>query len=96
MASRSRSEPPARTERADANAAAPLREAEREPEANTDLLTGSEAPSEVSARPLEASIGFEVRRVRGWSPRRRPAHAMNIGPGVSELETLGGAGIAEL
>ena len=64
MASRSRSAPPARTERADANAAAPLREAEREPESNTDLLTGSEAPSEVSARPLEASIGFEVRRLR--------------------------------
>jgi transcriptional regulator with XRE-family HTH domain len=64
MASRSPSAPPARTERPDANAAAPLREAEREPESNTDLLTGSEAPSEVSARPLEASIGFEVRRLR--------------------------------
>jgi transcriptional regulator with XRE-family HTH domain len=38
----------------------------RQPEqdADTSLLTGSEAPSEVSARPLEASIGFEVRRLR--------------------------------
>ncbi len=35
-----------------------------EPDADTSLLTGSEAPSEVSARPLEASIGFEVRRLR--------------------------------
>jgi len=38
----------------------------RRPEPDTDvsLQTGSEAPSEVSARPLEASIGFEVRRLR--------------------------------
>src|SRR5271170_6050139 len=33
-------------------------------DADVSLRTGSEAPSEVSARPLEASIGFEVRRLR--------------------------------
>jgi transcriptional regulator with XRE-family HTH domain len=32
--------------------------------ADTGLRTGSTAPSELSARPLEASIGFEVRRMR--------------------------------
>jgi transcriptional regulator with XRE-family HTH domain len=32
--------------------------------ADTSLRTGSTAPSELSARPLEASIGFEVRRLR--------------------------------
>jgi transcriptional regulator with XRE-family HTH domain len=31
---------------------------------DTNLRTGSQAPSELSARPLEASIGFEVRRLR--------------------------------
>jgi transcriptional regulator with XRE-family HTH domain len=31
---------------------------------DTDFRTGSAAPSELSARPLEASIGFEVRRLR--------------------------------
>jgi transcriptional regulator with XRE-family HTH domain len=36
----------------------------RQPDSDTDLRTGSEAPSELSARPLEASIGFEVRRLR--------------------------------
>src|SRR5580700_784564 len=36
------------------------------PKSNTDtsLRTGSTAPSELSPRPLEASIGFEVRRMR--------------------------------
>jgi transcriptional regulator with XRE-family HTH domain len=36
------------------------------PKSNTDtsLRTGSKAPSELSPRPLEASIGFEVRRMR--------------------------------
>lgn len=33
-------------------------------DADTGLRTGSAAPSELSARPLEASIGFEVRRLR--------------------------------
>ena len=33
-------------------------------DADTDLRTGSAAPSELSARTLEASIGFEVRRLR--------------------------------
>ena len=33
-------------------------------DADTSLRTGSAAPSEPSARPLEASIGFEVRRLR--------------------------------
>ncbi len=37
---------------------------QREPDSDTDLRTGSAAPSELSARPLEASIGFEVRRLR--------------------------------
>jgi transcriptional regulator with XRE-family HTH domain len=36
----------------------------RDGEADNDLRTGSRAPSELSARPLEASIGFEVRRLR--------------------------------
>lgn len=36
----------------------------REPDLDTDLRTGSAAPSELSARPLEASIGFQVRRLR--------------------------------
>ncbi len=34
------------------------------PHIDTGLRTGSAAPSELSARPLEASIGFEVRRMR--------------------------------
>jgi transcriptional regulator with XRE-family HTH domain len=34
------------------------------PDADTRLRTGSAAPSDLSARPLEASIGFEVRRLR--------------------------------
>jgi transcriptional regulator with XRE-family HTH domain len=34
------------------------------PDSGTGLRTGSAAPSELSARPLEASIGFEVRRLR--------------------------------
>ncbi len=34
------------------------------PESDTSLRTGSTAPSELSARPLEASLGFEVRRLR--------------------------------
>ena len=40
--------------------------ARRQPETAWDngLRTGSAAPSELSARPLEASIGFEVRRLR--------------------------------
>ena len=33
-------------------------------DADTGLRTGSAAPRELSARPLEASIGFEVRRLR--------------------------------
>src|SRR6202044_3876152 len=33
-------------------------------EADSDLRTGSKAPAESSLRPLEASIGFEVRRMR--------------------------------
>jgi len=33
-------------------------------ESDTSLRTGSTAPSELSARPLEASLGFEVRRLR--------------------------------
>jgi hypothetical protein len=33
-----------------------------EPDAEIGLRTGFEAPSEVSVQPLEASIGFEVRR----------------------------------
>jgi transcriptional regulator with XRE-family HTH domain len=33
-------------------------------DADTGLRTGSAAPSELSARPLEASIGLEVRRLR--------------------------------
>jgi transcriptional regulator with XRE-family HTH domain len=33
-------------------------------DAGADLLTGSRAPTESSLRPLEASIGFEVRRLR--------------------------------
>ena len=47
-------------------AAQAARKVLRRPEPDTDvsLQTGSEAPSEVSARPLEASIGFEVRRLR--------------------------------
>jgi len=36
----------------------------QEPDSDTGLRTGSAAPSELSARPLEASIGFEVRRLR--------------------------------
>jgi transcriptional regulator with XRE-family HTH domain len=42
------------------------RPARRRTAADTDtgLRTGSAAPSELSARPLEASIGFEVRRLR--------------------------------
>jgi transcriptional regulator with XRE-family HTH domain len=36
----------------------------QEPDADTDLRTGSTAPSELSVRPLESSIGFEVRRLR--------------------------------
>ena len=36
----------------------------QELDVDTGLRTGSEAPSELSARPLEASIGFEVRRLR--------------------------------
>jgi transcriptional regulator with XRE-family HTH domain len=36
----------------------------RELDTDTDFRTGSAAPSELSARPLEASIGFEVRRLR--------------------------------
>ncbi len=36
----------------------------QESDTDTDLRTGSTAPSELSARPLEASIGFEVRRLR--------------------------------
>jgi transcriptional regulator with XRE-family HTH domain len=35
-----------------------------EADTDTDLRTGSAAPSEPSARRLEASIGFEVRRLR--------------------------------
>src|SRR5262245_58984371 len=35
-----------------------------EADADTGLRTGSAAPRELSARPLEASIGFEVRRLR--------------------------------
>lgn len=35
-----------------------------ETDADTGLRTGSAAPSELSARPLEASIGLEVRRLR--------------------------------
>jgi transcriptional regulator with XRE-family HTH domain len=35
-----------------------------ERDSDTDLRTGSAAPSELSARPLEASIGFQVRRLR--------------------------------
>jgi len=35
-----------------------------EPDVDTDLRTGSAAPSELSVRPLEASIGLEVRRLR--------------------------------
>ncbi len=35
-----------------------------EPDADTGLRTGSAAPSELSVRPLEASIGLEVRRLR--------------------------------
>src|ERR1700689_4591285 len=34
------------------------------PEADADLRTGSRAPAESSLRPLETSIGFEVRRMR--------------------------------
>ena len=39
---------------------------QRKPAADTDisLLTGSAAPTELSTRPLEASIGLEVRRLR--------------------------------
>jgi DNA-binding XRE family transcriptional regulator len=37
---------------------------QHEPDSDTGLRTGSAAPSELSARPLEASIGFEVRRLR--------------------------------
>jgi transcriptional regulator with XRE-family HTH domain len=33
-------------------------------DADTSFRTGSTAPSELSVRPLEASIGFEVRRMR--------------------------------
>src|ERR1700685_2868280 len=33
-------------------------------DADADLRTGSRAPTESSLRPLEASIGFEVRRMR--------------------------------
>jgi hypothetical protein len=38
----------------------------RKPPADADfnLLTGSAAPTELSTRPLEASIGLEVRRLR--------------------------------
>ncbi len=43
-----------------AKVAQPARELDRD----TDLRTGSAAPSELSVRPLEASIGFEVRRLR--------------------------------
>ena len=37
---------------------------QRELDADTTLRTGSEAPGERSTRPLEASIGLEVRRLR--------------------------------
>lgn len=37
---------------------------QNEVDADTGLRTGSAAPSELSARPLEASIGLEVRRLR--------------------------------
>ena len=37
---------------------------QREPGKDVSLQTGSKAPSEVSARTLEASIGLEVRRLR--------------------------------
>jgi transcriptional regulator with XRE-family HTH domain len=50
--------------RAQAHLTAPVMRQKREPDPDTELRTGSEAPSELSARPLEASIGFEVRRLR--------------------------------
>jgi transcriptional regulator with XRE-family HTH domain len=43
---------------------AKLARRQNEPNADTGFRTGSAAPSELSARPLEASIGFEVRRLR--------------------------------
>jgi transcriptional regulator with XRE-family HTH domain len=50
--------------RTQAHLTAPVMRQKREPDPDTELRTGSEAPSELSARPLEASIGFEVRRLR--------------------------------
>src|SRR5271156_115855 len=47
-----------------AHAARKVLRRQLDPDVDTSLQTGSEAPSEVSARPLEASIGFEVRRLR--------------------------------
>ncbi len=43
---------------------AKLARRQNEADADTGLRTGSAAPSELSARPLEASIGLEVRRLR--------------------------------
>ena len=43
---------------------APMRRSEQKIAGNSDLRTGSQAPSEISARSLEAGIGREVRRLR--------------------------------
>jgi transcriptional regulator with XRE-family HTH domain len=60
MAMRSKTKP----RRAAARAAAKTLRRPLEPDADTNLRTGSAAPSELSVRPLEASLGFEVRRLR--------------------------------
>lgn len=50
--------------RAAARLTAKVMRRQREADGDTGLRTGSAAPSELSVRPLEASIGFEVRRLR--------------------------------
>ncbi len=57
-----RTEPKER--RAATRSSAKLVRRPNESDADTGLRTGSAAPSELSARPLEASIGLEVRRLR--------------------------------